>query len=209
MINNDTDCLLMVDVQNDFCAQGALAVPDGERVVPIINHLGRLFDHQVLTQDWHPSDHQSFASNHIDREPFATIELSYGQQVLWPEHCVQDTLGAAFHPDLDTHTAALIVRKGFRSHIDSYSAFFENDHITTTGLDGYLRARGFKRVFLCGLTTDFCVGFSALDACRLGFDVYLIDDACGAIDLHHSLASMHTQMADAGVTRLCAADLEG
>ncbi len=209
MIINDTDCLLVIDVQNDFCPEGTLAVPDGDQVVPVINRLGGLFAHRVLTQDWHPGDHQSFASNHSNQNPFSIIELSYGQQVLWPDHCVQGTPGAAFHSALETEGSELILRKGFRPTIDSYSAWFENDHTTPTGLDGYLRARGFERLFLTGLATDFCVGFSALDACRSGFDVYLVDDACRAIDLDGSLASMRTQMEAVGVHTINSADLTG
>lgn len=209
MIINDTDCLLVIDVQNDFCPEGTLAVPDGDQVVPVINRLGDVFTHRVLTQDWHPAEHQSFASNHSNQNPFSIIELSYGQQVLWPDHCVQSTPGAAFHPALETEGCELILRKGFRPNIDSYSAFFENDHTTPTGLDGYLRARGFERLFLTGLATDFCVGFSALDACRLGFDVYLVDDACRGIDLDRSLASMRTQMEAVGVHTINSANLAG
>ena len=197
MINNDTDCLLIIDVQNDFCPGGALGVEGGDQVVSIINSLP--FGHRVLTQDWHPADHHSFASSHPDRTPFSSIQLDYGEQVLWPDHCVQGSPGAAFHASLETSKCELVLRKGFRSTLDSYSAFFENDQTTPTGLGGYLRARNFQRVFVCGLTTDFCVGYSALDARRLDFEVYLIDDACRAIDRDGSLGEMHMRMAAVGV----------
>jgi nicotinamidase/pyrazinamidase len=191
--------LLVVDVQNDFCPGGALAVPDGAAVVPEINRLIAAHDHVILTQDWHPAGHSSFASQHAGREPFETIEASYGPQILWPDHCVQGTPGAEFHPDLDWRTAELVIRKGFRRDIDSYSAFFENDHRTPTGLGGYLRERGFTRVVLAGLATDFCVHFSAMDARKLGFEVRVIESACRAIDLEGSLAAARRQWADAGV----------
>jgi nicotinamidase/pyrazinamidase len=193
------DILAVVDVQNDFCPGGALAVPDGAAVVPEINRLIAAHDHVILTQDWHPAGHSSFASRHAGREPFETIEASYGPQILWPDHCVQGTPGAEFHPDLDWRTAELVIRKGFRRDIDSYSAFFENDHRTPTGLGGYLRERGFTRVVLAGLATDFCVHFSAMDARKLGFEVRVIESACRAIDLEGSLAAARRQWADAGV----------
>jgi nicotinamidase/pyrazinamidase len=193
------DILAVVDVQNDFCPGGALAVPDGAAVVPEINRLIAAHDHVILTQDWHPAGHSSFASQHAGREPFETIEASYGPQILWPDHCVQGTPGAEFHPDLDWRTAELVIRKGFRRDIDSYSAFFENDHRTPTGLGGYLRERGFTRVVLAGLATDFCVHFSAMDARKLGFGVRVIESACRAIDLEGSLAAARRQWADAGV----------
>ena len=207
MINNDTDCLLVIDVQNDFCPDGALGVPDGDQVVAVINLLGRRFSHRILTQDWHPGDHQSFASNHPGKSPFSTVELDYGQQVLWPDHCVQGTSGSAFHPALETDGSELVLRKGFRSGIDSYSAFFENDQHTPTGLSGYLRSRGFQRLFLTGLATDFCVGSSTLDARQLEFDVYLVDDACRAIDLDGSLAAMRERMESVGVNTIRSAEL--
>jgi nicotinamidase/pyrazinamidase len=178
----DQDVLVIVDVQNDFCANGALAVPGGDAIVPVVNRLAIRFPHVVLTQDWHPRGHLSFASTHSGKMPFDTIELPYGPQILWPEHCVQSTAGAAFHPLLDVPHAELIIRKGFRQGIDSYSAFFENDHKTPTGLGGYLRERGFRRIFLCGLATDFCVRYSAEDASALGFEATVIGDACRAID---------------------------
>lgn len=199
------DALLVIDVQNDFCPGGALAVPDGDVVVPLINRLAGGFAHVLLTQDWHPPGHESFASTHPGRQPFETIEVAYGAQTLWPDHCVQGTSGSAFHRDLDTTRAELIVRKGFRRSIDSYSAFYENDHETPTGLGGYLRERGLKRLFLAGLATDFCVHFSAVDAAREGFDVTVIEDACRAIDLEGSLAAARAAMDAAGV-RFVAAD---
>ena len=170
----DTDVLLVVDVQNDFCPGGKLAVPHGDEVVALINRLGARFAHVVLTQDWHPAGHSSFASAHAGKTPFETTAASYGPQVLWPDHCVQDTDGAALHPALRLPHAELIVRKGFRPAIDSYSAFFENDHRTPTGLSGYLRERGFTRVFLAGLALDFCVRYSAEDARQQGFDAIVI-----------------------------------
>ena len=194
------DVLLVVDVQNDFCPGGALAVHDGDAVVPLANRLGRTFSHVLLTQDWHPPGHQSFASAHPGRRPFETIQASYGAQTLWPDHCVQGTEGAAFHPELDLTQAELIIRKGFQPEIDSYSAFFENDRKTTTGLGGYLRQRGFTRVFLVGLATDYCVHYSAVDAVGEGFQAVVIEDACRAIDLDGSLAEARENMAKAGVS---------
>ncbi len=175
---NETDALIVVDVQNDFCPGGALEVPDGNRIVPVINRLQQHFATIVLTQDWHPAGHASFASQHKGKKPFETTALPYGEQVLWPDHCVQGTDGAAFHPELETTHAHLVVRKGFRRDIDSYSAFFENDRTTPTGLTGYLRERGIDRVFLSGLATDVCVKFSAMDARNHGFETVLIPDAC-------------------------------
>jgi nicotinamidase/pyrazinamidase len=192
------DALIVVDVQNDFCPGGALAVPEGDAVVPVVNRLQDRFETVVLTQDWHPDEHRSFASFH-DAEPFSTTELHYGTQVLWHDHCVQGTRGAEFHPCLDTTQAQLILRKGFRHHIDSYSAFFENDRRTTTGLAGYLRERGIGAVTLAGLATDFCVAYSALDAVGLGFRVRVVEDACRAIDLEGSLARMLAEMRGVGV----------
>ncbi|WP_128293594.1 bifunctional nicotinamidase/pyrazinamidase [Afifella aestuarii] len=194
------DLLLVIDVQNDFCPGGALAVPDGDAVVPVINALMPRFQHVVLTQDWHPAGHQSFASAHPGSDPFQTFSAEYGEQVLWPEHCVQGSAGAAFHPKLDTVPAELILRKGFRPGIDSYSAFYENDRTTETGLAGYLRERGFARLFLTGLATDFCVAWSALDARREGFKAVLVEDACRAIDLDGSLDKARAEMAAAGVS---------
>jgi nicotinamidase/pyrazinamidase len=198
MNGGPSDALIVVDVQNDFCPGGALAVPDGDAVVPVINRLQERFQTVVLTQDWHPADHRSFASQH-GLEPFGTVEMAYGSQVLWPDHCVQGTSGAALHPGLATERAALLVRKGFRAGIDSYSAFFENDRRTVTGLAGYLRERGIGAVTLAGLATDFCVGYSALDAAGLGLRVRVVEDACRAIDLAGSLAAMLAEMRAAGV----------
>ena len=195
----EEDVLAVIDVQNDFCPGGALAVADGDAVVPVINRLARKFRHVIMTQDWHPKGHQSFASSHAGPKPFETIEAAYGPQTLWPDHCVQGTAGAAFHKDLDLPRAELIIRKGFRPEIDSYSAFYENDHETTTGLTGYLRSRGLKRVFFCGLATDFCVHYSAVDAAGDGFKAVLIEDACRAIDLEGSLAAAKENMRKAGV----------
>jgi nicotinamidase/pyrazinamidase len=200
-IRND-DLLLIIDVQNDFCPGGALAVADGEAVVPVINRLAGRFGHVVLTQDWHPSGHSSFATSHPGSAAFETIAMPYGQQTLWPDHCVQGTPGAAFHPQLQTERAELVIRKGFRNAIDSYSAFYENDRSTPTGLAGYLRERGLRRVFLAGLATDFCVHYSAVDARRLGFDTVLIEDGCRAIDLAGSLDAAFAAMAAAGVQRV-------
>ena len=193
------DLLLIIDVQNDFCPGGALAVADGDAVVPVINRLVERFDHVVLTQDWHPSGHSSFASSHPGAAPFETIAMPYGPQTLWPDHCVQGTPGAAFHPKLATAKAGLVIRKGFRSAIDSYSAFYENDRSTPTGLTGYLRERGLKRIFMAGLATDYCVYYSALDARRLGFDTVVVESGCRAIDLAGSLVAASAEMAKAGV----------
>jgi nicotinamidase/pyrazinamidase len=198
----DDDVLLVIDVQNDFCPSGALAVADGDAVVPVINRVAERFGHVVLTQDWHPAGHSSFASSHPGSAPFETISMPYGQQTLWPDHCVQGTEGAAFHPHLKTERAELVLRKGFRGEIDSYSAFYENDRRTPTGLAGYLRERGLRRIFLAGLATDFCVFYSAVDARRLGFDVVLIEAGCRAIDLAGSLDAAAAEMAAAGVQRV-------
>ncbi|MAS12162.1 MAG: nicotinamidase/pyrazinamidase [Nitratireductor sp.] len=194
------EALIVIDVQNDFCPGGALAVEDGDAVVPVINGLIERFDHVVLTQDCHPEGHSSFASSHQGKAPFETIEMPYGTQTLWPDHCVQGTKGAAFHEGLAWDKAELVIRKGFRSAIDSYSAFFENDHETPTGLSGYLRERGITRVTLAGLATDFCVAYSAIDARRQGFEATVIIDACRAIDLGGSLSAMTAKMKEAGVT---------
>jgi nicotinamidase/pyrazinamidase len=190
--------LIVIDLQNDFCPGGALAVPGGDEVVAPINRLIEKFENVVLTQDWHPPGHSSFASTH-DRAHFSTVELHYGRQTLWPEHCVQGSPGADFHKDLAWTRAQLVIRKGFRSPIDSYSAFFENDRTTPTGLAGYLRERRITRVVLAGLATDFCVGFSAIDAARLGFSASVVMDASRAIDLDGSLAAAEKQMREAGV----------
>jgi len=195
----DRDVLLIVDVQNDFCPGGALAVPGGDEIVPIVNRLARDFAHVVLTQDWHPPGHSSFASAHPGRQPFAAIAMPYGEQILWPDHCVQGTPGAAFHPGLDIPYAELVLRKGYHLGIDSYSAFRENDRKTATGLAGYLRERGFTRVTLCGLATDFCVLYSALDTVAAGFEARVVLDACRGIDVEGSLGRALDGMRRAGV----------
>ena len=195
----EADLLLVIDVQNDFCPGGALGVPGGDEVVAVINRLAPHFRHCVVTQDWHPADHLSFASNHAGLQPFETVSLDYGEQVLWPDHCVQGSHGACFHRDLDWRGADLVLRKGFHRAIDSYSAFQENDKATPTGLAGYLRERGFRRLFIAGLATDFCVAWTALDAVAEGFDAVLVEDACRAIDLDGSLAAAMGAMASAGV----------
>jgi nicotinamidase/pyrazinamidase len=191
--------LIVIDVQNDFCPDGALAVAQGDAIIPQINALMGQFQTVVLTQDWHPVDHSSFAANHAGAAPFSTVQMPYGAQTLWPSHCVQGTKGAEFHPALRSDTAQLILRKGFRAGIDSYSALFENDKITPTGLDGYLRARGITGLTLVGIATDYCVAFSALDAAAQGFDVTVLQEACRAIDLDGSLARQKQAMAAAGV----------
>lgn len=193
-----TEALIVIDVQNDFCPGGALAVSEGNLIIPQINGLMGSFAVVVLTQDWHPANHASFAANHPDAAPYSMITMPYGSQVLWPTHCVQGTAGAEFHPDLRTDPAQLVIRKGFRASIDSYSAFFENDRTTSTGLDGYLRSRGVTILTLVGLATDFCVAYSALDAARLGFQVTVLEPACRAIDLNGSLASAKALLIAAG-----------
>jgi nicotinamidase/pyrazinamidase len=192
--------LIVIDVQNDFCPGGALAVPGGDQIVPGINDLMAEFPAVILTQDWHPKGHSSFASQHPGKSPMEMTEMPYGPQVLWPDHCVQGSEGAAFHPDLNTTRADLIIRKGYNPEIDSYSAFFENDQTTPTGLEGYLRTRGIERLTMVGLATDFCVNFSAVDAAKLGFDVTLLQDLCRAIDLNGSLGAALSGMSEAGVT---------
>lgn len=206
-IPGPSDALVVIDVQNDFCPGGALAVAGGDAVVPVINWLMPLFDTVVLTQDWHPRDHASFASAHSGAQPFTSTEMPYGQQVLWPDHCVQGTTGAAFHPDLDTERAAVVVRKGMNRQIDSYSAFFENDRRTPTGLAGWLRDKGITRVFCTGLATDYCVQYSALDGRARGLEVVLVEDACRGIDLNNSMAEALSAMAAAGVITVSAATL--
>jgi nicotinamidase/pyrazinamidase len=203
------DALIIIDVQNDFSPDGALAVADGDAVIEPIHNLAVKFDHIVLTQDWHPQGHSSFASAHTGKKPFEQIEVSYGAQTLWPDHCVQGSWGAEFHPALKLTKAELILRKGFRKEIDSYSAFFENDRTTATGLGGYLRERGLTRVFLAGLAYDFCVGYSALDARRLGFEAIVLKDACRAIDLGGSVARMEAEFARAGVVLMGSAEILG
>lgn len=198
----ESDALVVVDVQNDFCPGGSLAVPGGDEVVPVINALARRFQHVILTQDWHPPDHLSFASSHAGKKPFETVPFPYGPQVLWPDHCVQGTRGAAFHGDLAIPHAALVLRKGMRREVDSYSAFFENDRKTPTGLAGYLRERGLERVFLAGLAFDFCVRFSAEDAQRIGFQAFVIEDACRAIDVGGSAEETRKSFAAGNISCL-------
>lgn len=194
-----TDALIVIDVQNDFCPGGALAVAGGDEIISRINGLMEDFQTVVLTQDWHPAGHASFAANHPGAAPFSLTTMPYGPQVLWPTHCVQGTVGAEFHKALRTDPAQLVVRKGFRRQIDSYSAFFENDRATATGLEGYLKNRGVSSVTLVGLATDYCVAYSALDAARLGFKATVLEGACRAIDLNGSLAEAKDQMRAAGV----------
>ncbi|MBO6776621.1 MAG: bifunctional nicotinamidase/pyrazinamidase [Marinibacterium sp.] len=193
-----SQALIVIDVQNDFCPGGALAVSEGDQIVPLINAMMPDFDSVILTQDWHPVGHSSFASSHDGKIPFETTEMPYGTQVLWPDHCVQGSPGAAFHPDLRTD-GDLIIRKGFRPAIDSYSAFFENDQTTPTGLEGYLRTRGIDSLVMVGLATDFCVHFSAVDAARLGFVVEVRLSACRAIDMDGSLDAASEAMRNSGV----------
>ncbi|WP_227269013.1 bifunctional nicotinamidase/pyrazinamidase [Roseobacter weihaiensis] len=192
--------LIVIDVQKDFCPGGALAVPEGDAIVPGINNLMAKADAVILTQDWHPAEHSSFASSHAGKSPYDRVEMPYGSQVLWPDHCIQGSVGAQFHPDLQTDKADLVIRKGYNPAIDSYSAFFENDHATPTGLEGYLRTRGIDEVTLVGLALDFCVNFSAVDAAKLGFCVTVREDLCRAIDLDGSLAAARAGMETAGVT---------
>lgn len=205
MADGAQDCLLVIDVQNDFMPGGALAVPRGNEVVPVINRLAQAFDHVVLTQDWHPAGHASFATSHAGREPFQTTMLPYGEQVLWPDHCVQDTPGAALHADLHVPHARMLIRKGHHAGVDSYSAFLEADRTTQTGLAGYLREHGVRRVVCVGLATDYCVAWSALDARAAGFEAVVVEDACRAIDLNGSLAAAWRNLAAAGVQRTTSA----
>lgn len=191
--------LIMIDIQNDFCPGGSLAVEGGDQIVDTVNGLQDDYPVRILTQDWHPSNHSSFADNHEDAEPFSMTEMPYGPQVLWPRHCVQGTAGAAFKSGLNTDKADLIIRKGINPKIDSYSAFFENDHKTPTGLEGYLRERGVSKLVMVGLATDFCVRFSAVDAVKLGFQVTVLQDACRAIDMDGSLAVALEEMDSLGV----------
>jgi nicotinamidase/pyrazinamidase len=203
------DALIGIDIQNDFCPGGALAVAEGDQVVPLTNALMAAFERVLLTQDWHPAGHSSFASVQDGAAPYDSIEAAYGAQTLWPDHCVQGSAGAAFHHELDSDRAELVIRKGYRPEIDSYSALYENDHSTPTGLAGYLRERGLTRLFMTGLATDFCVAYSALDARAAGFEVYVIEDACRAIDLGGSLAAAWAQMNAAGVNRISSTDVIG
>jgi nicotinamidase/pyrazinamidase len=206
---SDHDLLLVVDVQNDFLPGGTLAVPEGDAIVPLVNALAQRFAHVALTQDWHTPGHLSFASSHPGSAPFDVIMLPYGAQILWPDHCVQGLFGAEFSSALSIPAAELIVRKGYRREIDSYSAFCEADGVTLTGLARYLRERGFTRVFLAGLATDFCVAYSAVDARKAGFEVVVIEDACRAIDTGGSLAAAWARMNDAGVARATSSALFG
>ncbi len=201
------DVLLVIDVQNDFCPGGALAVPRGDEVIAPIHRIAPRFEHVILTQDWHPSNHASFAASHPGKKPYDSIQFAHGPQTLWPPHCVQGTRGAEFHPTLQLTQAELILRKGFRTHIDSYSAFFENDRTTPTGLAGYLRERCLARVFLAGLAYDYCVGYSSLDARRLGLPAFVLRDACRAIGLNGSVAAMDAEFAKAGVAVINSAEL--
>jgi len=204
----DSDALLVIDVQNCFVPGGSLAVKGGDEIVPLINRLAKSFHNVVLTQDWHTADHVSFASQHEGKKPFEAIQLSYGTQVLWPDHCVQGTEGAAIVSGINIPHAELIIRKGFHRDVDSYSAFLEADRKTQTGLAGYLKGRGIKRVFVCGLATDYCVAWSALDARKFGFQADVIEDACRGIDLNGSIAKAWADMTKAGVKRIQSADIE-
>ena len=204
-MRRSTDCLLVVDVQNDFMPGGALAVPRGDEIVPLVNRIAANFAVVVLTQDWHPAGHASFASSHPGRKPYETMRLAYGEQVLWPDHCVQGTPGAAFHAGLDIPHAQLVIRKGHHRKVDSYSAFLEADRKTRTGLDGYLKSRGVKRIFCAGLATDFCVAWTTIDARRFGLQAVVIEDACRAIDTGGSLDAAWQGMKRAGVRRVASA----
>ena len=213
-LNLATDALLIIDIQNDFCPAhdgvgGALAITGGDQIIPAVNRLARAFHHVVLTQDWHPAGHISFASAHPGTEPYQTIQVAYGEQTLWPDHCVQGMPGAEFHPALDVPHAELIVRKGCRKEIDAYSAFLENDHITPTGLAGYLRDHGIRRLFLCGLAYDYCVRYSAIDGIAHDFQSFVIEDACRAVGLPGSVRATDQAFEEAGVQRIKAADVIG
>jgi nicotinamidase/pyrazinamidase len=201
------DALIVVDLQNDFCPGGALAVPDGNAVIRVIHRIAGRFEHILLTQDWHPPGHCSFASSYAGKKPFEAVMLAAGEQRLWPDHCVQGTRGAELHPDLRLDRAELILRKGFRQEIDSYSAFFENDHTTPTGLAGYCRERGLERLFLAGLAYDFCVGFSAVDARRTRFEAVVVRDACRGIDVEGSVAKIEAEFAELGVRVVTSVEL--
>ncbi len=203
----DNTALILIDIQNDFCPGGALEVEEGNEIVEVANKLQEKFRVKIATQDWHPPNHTSFASNHLDKLPFSTTEMFYGTQVLWPDHCIQGKKGAEFHPKLMIKSTDLIIRKGFRTEIDSYSAFFDNDHKTPTGLGGYLKARGINSIYLCGLALDFCVYFSAIDGVNLDFKVNVIKDACRAIDLDGSLEMAINDMKNKGVNLIVSNDL--
>jgi len=202
-----SDAFLVIDVQNDFMPGGALAIKDGDAIVPLINTLAKKFDHVILTQDWHPTQHISFATTHSNKKPFETIEAPYGPQTLWPDHVLQHTEGAAFHPALHIPHAELILRKGFRRHIDSYSAFLENDHVTPTGLAGYLRERNLTRLFLCGLAYDFCVRYSAIDGKTLGFETIVIEDATRPVNLPCSVDATNADFAATSIPRIHSTEL--
>lgn len=197
-----TDALLVIDLQNDFCPGGALAVEDGDQIIPLVNRLGQQFEHVILTQDWHPAKHISFASSHPGTKPFGTIEVAYGRQTLWPDHCIQGTPGADFHSSLDLPRSELILRKGFRREIDSYSAFLEDDHQTSTGLASYLRERGLRRIFLCGLAYDFCVRFSAIDGTAAGFECIVIEDATRAVGIPGSVEETQAAFATHNIQQI-------
>lgn len=207
MLQSERSALIVVDVQNGFTSGGNLEVAHAEQIIPTINQLARHFDNIVLTQDWHPENHISFVENHPNRKSYDLISLDYGPQVLWPSHCVQGTQDAEFHPDLNIPTAQLIIRKGFRSQIDSYSAFMEADHKTTTGLAGYLKERGIDTVYIVGIATDFCVAWTAMDAAKLGFKAFVISDATKAIDLQGSLQHAWQEMLAVGVKRMISKDI--
>jgi len=204
-----TDALLAVDLQNDFCPGGALGIAGADEIVPVINALARVFPHVLLTQDWHPAGHISFASAHRGAKPYQTITAPYGPQTLWPDHCIQNTYGAKLHPGLDVPNAELVLRKGFRREIDAYSAFLENDHVTPTGLAGYLRERGLRRLFLCGLAYDFCVRFSAIDGTSQDFECLVIEDATRAVKLPGSIEATRQAFAEAGIQRIEAEEILG
>jgi len=208
-IIDERTVLIVVDVQNDFCPGGSLAVAKGDEVVPVINAIAKHFSHVVLTQDWHTPGHASFASSHPGRKPFETVDMPYGPQVLWPDHCVQGTKGAEFHAGLDLPHAQTVIRKGYRREIDSYSGFVEADRRTPTGLTGYLRERGILRAVVVGLATDFCVNWTAQDAAKAGFETVVVEDACRAIDLDGSLAKAWADMAELDIQRITASDLPG
>lgn len=201
------NALLIIDVQIDFCPGGALEVPNGDQIVPTINKLSQVFDVVIQTQDWHPQGHSSFASSHENKNPYETIEMPYGHQVLWPDHCLQGSKGAAFHPDLATNRSQMIIRKGFRKEIDSYSAFYENDNETTTGLTGYLRERNIDTLYAVGLATDFCVKWSVTDGLKEGFEVIVIEDAVKGIDIEGSVGEAWTEMLGAGAEKVTSTDL--
>ena len=196
------EALLIIDVQNDFCPGGALEVPNGNQIIPTINKLSKKFDIVIQTQDWHPDSHSSFASSHQDKETFETIEMPYGQQVLWPDHCIQGSHGADFHSHLETSRSQLIIRKGFRKNIDSYSAFYENDETTTTGLSGYLRERGIETLYAVGLATDFCVKWSVIDGIKEGFNIFVVEDAVKGIDIEGSVDQAWNEMLDEGAQKI-------